>query len=66
MIRTLTDLLRMFGDAPVTHVQGVSNGRETEIRLVVSHAPRCPFCDDGCDSCEGTGLAVELGVSHAG
>ena len=64
MITHLTDLLRMFGDAPITHVVASSDGRQTEITIVIDHPPRC--CDKGCDSCEGTGLAVELGVSHAG
>ena len=64
MITHLTDILRMFGDAPITHCVASSDGRQTEITIVIDHPPRC--CDKGCPECQWTGLAVELGVSHAG
>lgn len=61
MIRTLTDLLRLYGDAYVTSVVGASDGRQTAITIVIDHPPRC--CDKGCAECGGTGLGVELGVA---
>lgn len=69
MIKTLSDLMRKFGDVTIESMIGESRGHESVVMVTFRGRVDCPLCDRGqrdgvlCLECEGTGLGVELGVS---
>lgn len=77
MIRTLSDLLRHYGDQAITHGPTASgDGKRTTITFEIDHPAECLRCNGAgqvfwgglvnlqivpCPVCHGSGLAVEIG-----
>lgn len=77
MIRTLSDLLRLYGDRTVltigaSHIDG---GRRSVVTFEIDHPGECQMClgekrvpcsswpghSHVCDECSGSGLALDIG-----
>lgn len=73
MIRTLSDLLRLYGDRTITHGPTASgDGRRTVITFEIDHPGECLRCEGRgktlrchmvtvCTACWGSGLALDIG-----
>lgn len=71
MIRTLSDLLRLYGDRTVLSLTGDGRGNRTVITFEFDHPGECLMCIQGkrvrglemvvCDVCQGSGLALDIG-----
>lgn len=76
MIRTLSDLLRTYGDQAITHGPTASgDGKRTTITFEIDHPAECQMClgekrvpcsswpghSHVCDECSGSGLALDIG-----
>lgn len=71
MIRTISDLLRHYGDRTVLTIGASGNGRRSVVTFEIDHPGECVMCIQGkrvrglemvvCDVCHGSGLALELG-----
>jgi hypothetical protein len=75
MIRTLSDLLRLYGDRTVLSLTGDGRGNRTVITFEIDHPAECQMClgekcvpcsswpghSHVCDECSGSGLALDIG-----
>lgn len=69
MIRTLSDLLRHYGDRTVLTLTGDGNGKRTVVTFEIDHPGECWWCIGTghglsigtCPECHGSGLALDIG-----
>lgn len=75
MIRTISDLLRLYGDRTVLSLTGDGRGNRTVITFEIDHLGECWKCGGAgrtpmrvmpdlslpCPECQGSGLALDIG-----
>lgn len=74
MIRTISDLLRHYGDRTVLSLTGDGRGNRTVITFEIDHPAVCLQCGGSgsvvrfdpldnvpCPECSGSGLALDIG-----
>lgn len=71
MIRTLSDLLRHFGDRTILTLTADARATRSTITFEIDHPAECAMCIQGqrvrglemvtCEWCHGSGLAIDVG-----